>query len=550
MNVTILTPEEEEQLKLIKLNRSNNIPQRVKETITPEEYQKRLNESLKRDKHVYAAAKQERIEKASKEWRKKVGPRFAEAHTENPTILDRVRRLEQNTGVHKTSIVLSGNLGVGKAQPLTEKILTPTGWKPMGRIKQGDMVITSSGKSTLVRKTHPVLKRITYKIWFDDGTFVKADGEHLWLTYVGYNKTKTLTTHEINETLHEKHKIPTLSPIEIPGQLTIDSGIETIINETWGTAKPLSQHVEMLPHLKKMKKQLNIKKKTRDEPTWVLGLTPETREKFIRTVFTLFGTMVDKHTVEITIPNDALLEEITHMVRSNGGWVKQDNDANRLTVRTSFNIFDETDKKYRLYSPLPKKETVKTVTDVTTDGFVKVRCLTVAATNHTYVTTGYTVTHNTWLGYAYINQAVQSGAVTPGQIVADTETAILGKISSSGFRRAELLEELFHPKYKIYFIDDVGQGYFSSEQSRKEVWYELLDHVYSHDLTLILTTNKEFVHQNGKIVGSPALERWIGSAAYDRLRHIVGGDGLIIPGNVNKRPSVYENREENLKKGK
>ena len=148
----------------------------------------------------------------------------------------------------------------------------------------------------------------------------------------------------------------------------------------------------------------------------------------------------------------------------------------------------------------------------------------------------------TWASYAFINLAIAAGAVTPGQIIADTETAILGKISSSGFKRAELLEELFNPRYKIYFIDDVGQGYFSTEQGRREVWYELIDHVYSHDLTLIMTTNKEFKIVGGKISGSPALEQWIGGAAYDRLKHIVGSDGLIVPGNVNRRPGVAEKR--------
>lgn len=154
----------------------------------------------------------------------------------------------------------------------------------------------------------------------------------------------------------------------------------------------------------------------------------------------------------------------------------------------------------------------------------------------------------TFAAYAFINLAIASGAVTPGQIVADTETAILGKISSSGFKRSELLEELFNPRYKIYFIDDVGQGYFSNEQGRREVWYELMDHVYSHDLTLIITTNKAFKVVGGKITGSPALEQWVGGAAYDRLKHIVGLDGLIVPGNVNKRPGVYESREEGLSK--
>jgi DNA replication protein DnaC len=145
-----------------------------------------------------------------------------------------------------------------------------------------------------------------------------------------------------------------------------------------------------------------------------------------------------------------------------------------------------------------------------------------------------------WQGYAFINLAIQAGAVTPGQIIADTETAVLGKIASSGFRRSELLEELFAARNKIYFIDDVGQGYFSNEQGRTEVWYELIDHVYTHQLTLIMTTNKKLT--------DASLGSWIGARAYDRLKAIVGQDGAIVPGVVNHRASVSARAEEKYRK--
>ena len=44
------------------------------------------------------------------------------------------------------------------------------------------------------------------------------------------------------------------------------------------------------------------------------------------------------------------------------------------------------------------------------------------------------------------------------------------------------------------------------------------------------------------------LEAQLLNSAYDRLKHIVGPDGLIVPGNVNKRPGVYDAREEEFKK--
>jgi DNA replication protein DnaC len=145
-----------------------------------------------------------------------------------------------------------------------------------------------------------------------------------------------------------------------------------------------------------------------------------------------------------------------------------------------------------------------------------------------------------WTSYAFINLAIEAGAVIPGQIVADTETGVLGRISSSGFKRADLLEELTHPRNKIYFIDDVGQGYFSNEQGRTEIWYELIDHVYTHQLTLLITTNKRLTDDS--------MGAWIGARAWDRLKVIVGSDGAIVPGVVNRRSSVLEKAEEKYRR--
>jgi DNA replication protein DnaC len=553
----ILTPEEEQELQLIKLARKNAAPSKVvKETITPEEYQKRLEESLRRDTHVYNSTKNLQIQKSSAEWRKKVGPRFADASTDNPKILDRVRRLESNTGTHKTSIIMSGNLGVGKAQPLKEKILTDKGWTTIGKIKPGDTVISGKGSPTIVKAVHPVKERLVYTVLFSDGSTVEADGEHLWVVFKGFNRYDMLTTLQMLETLNEGHKIPLTGEILIPESLTTQYNWDNIINECLTEEKPLFKHVKVNELVKKIHKQKHIDRKFKNTTQWFLGLHPAERKQIIISFYRNRGAVSTRNTVEASVKNVELAKEIVDIARSLGCYthVEEDNSDAGLTYvihsRTSFTLFDTSDTRYNLYRPTPRKELYKTVVNVVAKNYVKTRCITVAAASSTYITSGYTVTHNTWLAYAYINHAVQSGAVTPGQIVADTETAILGKISSSGFRRAELLEELFHPKYKIYFIDDVGQGYFSSEQSRREVWYELLDHVYSHDLTIIITTNKEFLMRNGKLAGSPSLEHWVGPAAYDRLRHIVGSDGVIIPGNVNRRPGVYEKREESSTGGK
>jgi DNA replication protein DnaC len=148
----------------------------------------------------------------------------------------------------------------------------------------------------------------------------------------------------------------------------------------------------------------------------------------------------------------------------------------------------------------------------------------------------------TWLSYAYINLAISSGAVTSGQVIADTESAVLSRIASSGYKRPGLLEELCNPRYKIYFVDDVGQGYFSNEPGRTEVWYELIDHIYSHQLTLIITTNLE--------LNERSLGKWIGVRAFDRMKSLVGNDGVLEPGKVNRREGVLERHEEEYRSSK
>ena len=136
-------------------------------------------------------------------------------------------------------IICAGAAGVGKAQPLTSKILTPTGWATMGDINIGDEVITQNGGSTKVIGVFPQGMKDIYKVTFSDGTYAEACGEHLWLTqtYKDRNyKTKRngdvayipksgsiKNTIEIKNSLLTKdnkknHIIPTVEPINFTKQ--------------------------------------------------------------------------------------------------------------------------------------------------------------------------------------------------------------------------------------------------------------------------------------------------------------------------------------------
>lgn len=77
-------------------------------------------------------------------------------------------------------LLIVARTNTGKAQPLWSKVLTPTGWKTMGDIKVGDIVVGKNNDNGKVVKLFPQGVKDYYKITFDDGTFTYCCEDHLW----------------------------------------------------------------------------------------------------------------------------------------------------------------------------------------------------------------------------------------------------------------------------------------------------------------------------------------------------------------------------------
>lgn len=69
---------------------------------------------------------------------------------------------------------------IGKAQPVDEPVATPAGWKPIGDIRVGDMVLGSSGKPTRVTGVFPQGVRPILRLTGSDGSWTRCDANHLW----------------------------------------------------------------------------------------------------------------------------------------------------------------------------------------------------------------------------------------------------------------------------------------------------------------------------------------------------------------------------------
>ncbi|MGW3471323.1 ATP-binding protein [Saccharopolyspora sp. NPDC000995] len=80
-----------------------------------------------------------------------------------------------------TAIV--AGLGGGKALALDTPLPTPTGWTTMGEVKVGDQLLGMDGRPTrVIAATDVLLDRPCYDVVFSDGSVIRADAQHQWLT--------------------------------------------------------------------------------------------------------------------------------------------------------------------------------------------------------------------------------------------------------------------------------------------------------------------------------------------------------------------------------
>lgn len=96
------------------------------------------------------------------------------------------QRDDYNTLMNFEKRLVLHDTGLGKAQPLYSKVLTPNGFVNMGDIKVGMKVMGEDGKPYDVLGVYPQGKKKIYSLHFSDGSSCECCGSHLWtLHYVG-----------------------------------------------------------------------------------------------------------------------------------------------------------------------------------------------------------------------------------------------------------------------------------------------------------------------------------------------------------------------------
>jgi phosphate starvation-inducible PhoH-like protein len=116
----------------------------------------------------------------------------------------------------------------GRAQPVTTRVLTPGGFRPIGTLRVGDLVVGSNGEPTPVLGVYPQGEKDIYRVTAQDGASTRCCGEHLWTVRTASDKRRgkpwrVLQTQEMIGNLRAAHarryELPLLSaPVQYPSQ--------------------------------------------------------------------------------------------------------------------------------------------------------------------------------------------------------------------------------------------------------------------------------------------------------------------------------------------
>ncbi len=100
----------------------------------------------------------------------------------------------------------------GKALALDTPIPTPSGYKTMGELEVGDTVYGDNGEEVKIIRTSPIFyNHDCYKMVFEDGEVIIADGDHLWQVSLLTEKPRkdiVLNTRDIYERPSRTYQVP------------------------------------------------------------------------------------------------------------------------------------------------------------------------------------------------------------------------------------------------------------------------------------------------------------------------------------------------------
>lgn len=181
--------------------------------------------------------------------------------------------------------ILGDDMGLGKALAITEPVLTPDGWRAIGTLKVGDLVIGSDGRPCRVTGVFPQGTQSCFYVQFRDGARVVASSDHLWMVRSGNDDQRSLPyrildTNAIRKsglTWGKNHvpkwEVPLMEPCQFSNRLSIDP---YLLGSMLGNGSFTSRPSISISH----KEQVRIIEKILPDGMYISGPYPSDPNKY------------------------------------------------------------------------------------------------------------------------------------------------------------------------------------------------------------------------------------------------------------------------------
>jgi len=359
-----------------------------------------------------------------------------------------------------------GAKGSGKAQPLDEPVLTPNGYVDMGDLAVGDEVIGSDGKPTRITAIHPRGEMDVYRITMNDGTTVRCSADHLWSVQTGSHKHrgsgfKVRSLKQLRGDLktsqgYNKWYLPNHDPVKFggeddlpispyalgaligdgcfrtggtPNMTSADPEIPTRIGFEVGSkaSKGQGEYTYSFPGGKLGVNGHNDLRVDLEEldlwgcdshdkfiPRSYLHASVMARKELMRGLMDTDGTVTSVGTATFCTVSEHLADDFVFLARSLGAVTKKNRRSTsggcgyafRVRLNLPFNPFwiGRKASKFNTDATQGRARSIESIEKV---GREEVQCITVAAEDSLYLTTGFNVTHNSFTFGMASNARVQ-----------------------------------------------------------------------------------------------------------------------------------------------
>lgn len=294
-------------------------------------------------------------------------------------------------------------MGTGKAQPLSEPVLTSCGYVPMGSIKPGMMVYGEDGELHKVLKVFPQGLKYTYRVKFSDGGYTNCCNEHLW-TYKEYDDTEWATTSLGCIMNNRLFRLRLLGGIQWRYQIPVCKAVPhsyqplPVPPEKLGILLNYDPELDITNGLSNLDEDTLYDLRKRRIPKCYLRTQISDRIILLDTLVSAYrnktGAFADEQ-FTFTTKSIALAESIKDLVDGLGGLAHV--PVERKVKKTSEVFYD-------VVIGFGNEYTKRYITSIVKNGLEECQCILVDSAAHLYITKDHIVTHNTSAAITYMNQ--------------------------------------------------------------------------------------------------------------------------------------------------